>query len=213
MDVQPECDGTAPSSNGAVTFAGTPDKYATTAAAGKAEASLQAALAADNQPSRGGSPAHADTHAPSPTFGQQQIADSVQQRGNESRARYVCRLVIYSIKLKVISCQAPGWFQGVLSLHSGRHSSERDAPSTSSYGDESFDDEESSSGEEDREGDGSRLERRLSSRSSASSGGRRRRRNILPRVFRGQRCGHCHTCLNPQVIWHLSAASAMARCW
>ena len=32
------------------------------------------------------------------------------------------------------------------------------------------------------------------------SSNRRRRRNILPRVMRGQRCGRCRTCLNPQVI-------------
>jgi len=34
----------------------------------------------------------------------------------------------------------------------------------------------------------------------ASSGGRRTRRNILPRIMRGERCGNCHTCINPQVF-------------
>ena len=35
--------------------------------------------------------------------------------------------------------------------------------------------------------------------SGATARRRKRRRNILPRIARGQRCGECHTCRNPQM--------------
>lgn len=57
-------------------------------------------------------------------------------------------------------------------------------------GDEDADD--MSSGE-----DGSRRSTPKRHKGSGSTG--RTRRNILPRIMRGQRCGHCHTCLNPKV--------------
>ena len=59
--------------------------------------------------------------------------------------------------------------------------------------------EESSSGED--EGSSARKAARKGGRGSGPTG--RTRRNILPRIMRGQRCGHCHTCLNPQVLYIL----------
>ena len=57
--------------------------------------------------------------------------------------------------------------------------------------------EESSSGGEE----GSR---RSAPKRQKLSGSGRTRRNILPRILKGQRCGHCHTCLNPQVLYSFS---------
>jgi hypothetical protein len=65
---------------------------------------------------------------------------------------------------------------------------ERKSPpaASSSGGDSSSDDDE----EDDAP---------LSARQNGhGAGGKKKRRQLLPAVRRGQRCGHCHTCLNPQ---------------
>ena len=36
-------------------------------------------------------------------------------------------------------------------------------------------------------------------RQQLASATRKRRKNVLPVIKRNQRCGHCRTCLNPQV--------------
>lgn len=36
-------------------------------------------------------------------------------------------------------------------------------------------------------------------RAQSASQARKKRRNVLPAIRRDQRCGHCRTCLNPQV--------------
>ena len=36
-------------------------------------------------------------------------------------------------------------------------------------------------------------------RAQSASQARKKRRNVLPVIRRDQRCGHCRTCLNPQV--------------
>lgn len=45
---------------------------------------------------------------------------------------------------------------------------------------------------------------RQGSAEGGGQGARKRRKQLLPAVRRGQRCGHCHTCLNPQVLRPLS---------
>ena len=57
--------------------------------------------------------------------------------------------------------------------------------------------EDDASDSEDDDGDDQRDPNAPRTYSANSAG--RKRRNVLPRVLRGQRCGHCHTCLNPQV--------------
>ena len=53
-------------------------------------------------------------------------------------------------------------------------------------------DSASSSGEEDASGAPGK-------RAQSASQARKKRRNVLPAIRKDQRCGHCRTCLNPQV--------------
>ena len=65
----------------------------------------------------------------------------------------------------------------------------------------------SSADSSDDEEDSVLLASRAQNGHARGAGGKKKRRLLLPAVRRGQRCGHCHTCLNPQACHLITAPS------